>query len=75
MANFNAVQLALIVLATAAGSVFGSHVNDSGFWLVGRLMGMDVTTTLRTWTVNQIMVSAIGFTLVLVCYGLAGVVS
>lgn len=74
-ANFNAVQLALIVLATAAGSVFGSHVNDSGFWLVGRLMGMDVATTLRTWTVNQVMVSAIGFTLVLVCYGLAGVVS
>ena len=75
VANFNAVQLALIVLATAAGSVFGSHVNDSGFWLVGRLMGMDVATTLRTWTVNQVMVSAIGFTLVLVCYGLAGVVS
>lgn len=29
-------------LAAAAGSVFASHVNDSGFWLVGRLMGMDV---------------------------------
>lgn len=72
-ANLGAVQLALIVLATAAGSVFGSHVNDSGFWLVGRLMGMDEATTLRTWTVNQVMVSAIGFALVLVCYGLASV--
>jgi GntP family gluconate:H+ symporter len=29
-----------------------SHVNDSGFWLVGRFFEMDVATTLRTWTVT-----------------------
>ena len=69
--GFNEVQLALIVLATAAGSVFGSHVNDSGFWLVGRLMGMDVATTLRTWTVNQMLISVIGFVLALVLFGVA----
>ncbi|QNE90163.1 GntP family permease [Corynebacterium incognita] len=67
--GFTAVQLALIVLATAAGSVFGSHVNDSGFWLVGRLMNLDVATTLRTWTVNQALISVIGFTFVGALYG------
>ena len=30
-----------------------SHVNDSGFWLVSRFFGMDVKTTLRTWTVLE----------------------
>ena len=69
--GFNELQLALTVVATAAGSVFGSHVNDSGFWLVGRLMGMDTMTTLKTWTVNQVLISVIGFALVLVLYGVA----
>lgn len=69
--GFSEIQLVLITLATAAGSVFGSHVNDSGFWLVGRLMGMDVATMLRTWTVNQALISAIGFGVVLIFYGAA----
>ena len=71
--GFTELQLALIVVATAAGSVFGSHVNDSGFWLVGRLMGMDTMTTLKPWTVNQMLISVIGFALVLVLYGAAAV--
>ena len=69
--GFSEIQLVLITLATAAGSVFGSHVNDSGFWLVGRLMGMEVSTTLRTWTVNQALISSIGFGIVLIFYGAA----
>ncbi len=48
--DFSPLQVVAITLATAAGSVFAGHVNDSGFWLVGRLMGMDVKTTLKTWT-------------------------
>lgn len=67
--GFTEIQLVLITLATAAGSVFGSHVNDSGFWLVGRLMGMDVATTLRTWTINQALVSFVGFAIVLAIFG------
>ncbi|WP_261663087.1 GntP family permease [Deinococcus sp. Marseille-Q6407] len=59
--GFNAGQTAAIVLATAAGSVIASHVNDSGFWLVGRLMNMDVPTTLRTWTVMETLIGVIGF--------------
>ena len=68
--NFTELHVVFIVLATAAGSIFASHVNDSGFWLIGRLMGMDVATTLRTWTMNQVLVSVIGFAFVLLYYGI-----
>jgi GntP family gluconate:H+ symporter len=47
------VQIALLVFALAAGSTVLSHVNDSGFWLVSRFFGMDVKTTLATWTVLE----------------------
>ena len=70
-AGLNPLEVACIVLATAAGSVFASHVNDSGFWLVGRLMGMDVKTTLKTWTVQQAIESVAGFAAVLVIFGIA----
>ena len=62
-AGYNDWQLAGVVLATAAGSVAASHVNDSGFWLVGRLLNLDVATTLKTWTVNQTLIALIGFAL------------
>lgn len=68
--DFNPVQIAAITLATAAGSVFAGHVNDSGFWLVGRLMGMDVKTTLKTWTVQQAIESVLAFGLVLVVFAI-----
>ncbi|WBB64131.1 hypothetical protein O7599_17130 [Streptomyces sp. WMMC500] len=60
-ADCNAVQLAAIVLATAAGSVTASHVNDSGFWLVGRFFNMDVKTTLKTWTVRETTIGLSAF--------------
>lgn len=43
-------------------------MNDSGFWLVGRLMNMDVKTTLKVWTVQQAIESVVGFAIVLVIY-------
>ena len=60
-ADYSAMQVVAIVFASAAGSVFAGHVNDSGFWLVGRLMGMDVATTLKTWTVQQALESVVAF--------------
>lgn len=66
--GFSALETACIVLATAAGSVFAGHVNDGGFWLVGRLMGMDVKTTLKTWTVQQTLESLVGFAIVLALF-------
>lgn len=47
------VKIALLVFAVAAGATVLSHVNDSGFWLVSRFFGMDVKTTLKTWTVME----------------------
>lgn len=73
--GYSSVQLAAIVLATAAGSVAASHVNDSGFWLVGRLMGMDPATTLKTWTVNQTLVAVIGFVFALLIFWAGGVIA
>ncbi|GAB3267516.1 GntP family permease [Microbacterium sp. MEC084] len=68
--GFGVVDTAAITLAAAAGSVFASHVNDSGFWLVGRLMNMDVKTTLKTWTVQQALESLVGFAIVLAVYAI-----
>jgi GntP family gluconate:H+ symporter len=68
--GFSPLQVVAITLATAAGSVFAGHVNDSGFWLVGRLMGMDVKTTLKTWTVQQAIESVLGFLAALLVFGI-----
>ena len=66
--TFNPVELAAIVLALAAGSVFAGHVNDSGFWLISRFFEMDTKTTLKTWTVGQALVGVVGFTIALAIY-------
>jgi GntP family gluconate:H+ symporter len=71
--GFSPLQVVAITLASAAGSVFASHVNDSGFWLVGRLMGMDVKTTLKTWTVQQSLESVGGFALTLLVFGIGSI--
>lgn len=55
------VDLCLIVIAIAAGATVLSHVNDSGFWLIGRLLRMDVVTTLKTWTVMETLIGVVGF--------------
>jgi GntP family gluconate:H+ symporter len=57
----------LLVLATGAGSLMLSHVNDSGFWLVKEFFNMTVTQTLKTWTVSETIVgvAGLGFTLLL----------
>jgi GntP family gluconate:H+ symporter len=70
--DFNALELASIVLAVAAGSVFAGHVNDSGFWLVSKFFEMDTKTTLRTWTVGQALIAVIGFVMALAFFLIAG---
>ena len=54
-----------IVLAIGAGSVFFSHVNDPGFWLVKGYLGTDTPATFRTWSVLETVVSVMGLLLVL----------
>jgi GntP family gluconate:H+ symporter len=57
----------LLVLATGAGSLVLSHVNDSGFWLIKEFFNMTVPQTLKTWTVAEtiIGVAGLGFTMIL----------
>ncbi|HEV6953982.1 MAG TPA: GntP family permease [Promicromonospora sp.] len=57
------VRITLLVFAVAAGATVLSHVNDSGFWLVNRFFGMDVRTTLKTWTVLE---TSLGVTVFLI---------
>ena len=70
-AGYDGLQLSAVVLALAAGSVMLSHVNDSGFWLVGRFFNMDVKTTFKTWTVMQTLVGLMGFALAGLMFWLA----
>jgi gluconate:H+ symporter, GntP family len=69
--GFNPVETAAIVIAVAAGSVVLSHVNDSGFWLVGRFFDMDVKTTLRTWTVMETAIGVMGFGIACLAFAVA----
>ncbi|WJX99141.1 SLC13 family permease [Curtobacterium sp. 458] len=50
----------LLVLAIGAGSVFLSHVNDAGFWLVKGYLGTTVGQTFKTWTVLECLISVFG---------------
>lgn len=56
-------QLALVVLAVGAGSLFFSHVNDAGFWLVKEYFGLTVWETIKTWSVMETLISIMGLAL------------
>jgi GntP family gluconate:H+ symporter len=53
------------VLAIGAGSLFFSHVNDPGFWLVKSYLGADTPTTFRTWSIMETVISVVGLALVM----------
>lgn len=55
----------LLVLAIGSGSLFFSHVNDAGFWLVKEYFGMTVGETIRSWSVMETVISVAGLVLVL----------
>jgi gluconate:H+ symporter, GntP family len=58
-------EVSLVVLAIGAGSVFFSHVNDAGFWLVNQYFGLTVGQTIKTWSLMEtvLSVSGLGFVL------------
>ncbi|MGV0718285.1 GntP family permease [Mycolicibacterium sp. XJ662] len=64
-ADLTSFHLTLMVIAIAAGATVLSHVNDSGFWLVSRFFGMDVKTTLKTWTVMETTLGLTAFVVAL----------
>jgi gluconate:H+ symporter, GntP family len=59
--GMSAFDHCFLVIAIASGATVLSHVNDSGFWLVGRFLDMDEKTTLKTWTVMETLLGSIGF--------------
>jgi GntP family gluconate:H+ symporter len=53
-------EVALLVLAIGSGSVFLSHVNDAGFWLVKQYLGTSLPQNFKTWTVLECLISVVG---------------
>ncbi|WP_328316642.1 GntT/GntP/DsdX family permease [Streptomyces sp. NBC_00388] len=58
-ADMSTAHVALLVLAVGAGSLFFSHVNDAGFWLVKEYFGMNVGQTIKTWSVMETIISVV----------------
>jgi len=58
-------EVSLVVLAVGAGSLFFSHVNDAGFWLVKEFFGMSVGQTIKSWSIMETVLSVTGLILVL----------
>lgn len=64
-ADMSTTHTALLVLAVGAGSLFFSHVNDAGFWMVKEYFGMDVGQTIKTWSVMETIISVVSLLFVL----------
>jgi Gnt-I system high-affinity gluconate transporter len=62
------INPSLIVLATGAGSLMFSHVNDSGFWLFKEYFNLTVKETLKTWSVMESIISIVGLLMVGLIY-------
>ena len=58
------VNVELLALATGAGSLILSHVNDSGFWMIKEYFGMTVKETLLTWTAMETILSVVALGLI-----------
>ncbi|GAB2742883.1 GntT/GntP/DsdX family permease [Kitasatospora kifunensis] len=63
--GMSTTHTALLVLAVGAGSLFFSHVNDAGFWLVKEYFGMSVGQTLKSWSVMETVISVVAIALIL----------
>jgi GntP family gluconate:H+ symporter len=63
--GLNSPTVALLALAVGAGSLFFSHVNDAGFWLVKEYFGMTVGETIKSWSVMETIISVVGLLCVL----------
>ncbi|BCT78179.1 2-keto-3-deoxygluconate permease [Sinomonas cyclohexanicum] len=64
-ASLPTAETSLLVLAIGTGSVFFSHVNDAGFWLVKEYFRMDIVQTIKTWSLMETLISVVGLVLVL----------
>ncbi len=58
--EFSPAQVALFVISIASGATILSHVNDSGFWLVGQYLGLNEKQTFQSWTVMTTLIAITG---------------
>jgi GntP family gluconate:H+ symporter len=63
--DLSTTDVSLVVLAIGAGSVFFSHVNDAGFWLVKEYFGLSVGQTIKSWSLMETVLSVSGLVFVL----------
>ncbi len=66
--DFSAAQVALFVISIASGATILSHVNDSGFWLVGQYLGLTEKQTFRSWTVMTTLIACTGLFMSLILW-------
>jgi GntP family gluconate:H+ symporter len=66
MAAHPGTSAELLVISIGCGSLFLSHLNDGGFWIVKECLGMTVSQTLRTWTICETIIGVAGLALTLV---------
>ncbi len=66
ISELSPMYLACVTAAVAGGATVCSHFNDSGFWLVKSLVGIDEKTTLKTWTIMETLVGGTGFVVALI---------
>jgi GntP family gluconate:H+ symporter len=64
-AGMSTSHAALLVLAIGSGSLFFSHVNDAGFWLVKEFYGMSVGQTIKTWSIMETIISVVSIVLIM----------
>lgn len=64
--DVSVMEASLTVIAIAAGATILSHVNDSGFWLVSKYLGLDEKQTFQSWSVATTILSVTGFAAVLI---------
>jgi GntP family gluconate:H+ symporter len=61
----------LLALSIGSGSLFFSHINDAGFWLVKEYMGMNLPNMFKTWSTMESIIAVMGL---LLCLGLSLVI-
>ncbi|WP_416665677.1 GntP family permease [Egbenema bharatensis] len=66
LGNYSPPMIGLITIAISSGATVLSHVNDSGFWLVSRYLGISEKNTLRSWTMLATILGVVGFLVVFI---------
>ena len=71
-AGYSPLQTMLVTLAIGFGALGLSHINDSGFWIVTKYLGLSVKDGLKTWTLLSTVLGLTGFLLTWGVFALVG---